>query len=174
MTDRRVLSAVTLTVLVALLVVGGFLGWRSLSAPLPDPTADAAGSGSDKKSPSCGGFERGDMVQSKDVTVSVFNAGTRSGLAGQTQQQLAARGFIPGDTGNAPDNLSKVRVVRVLAPSKKNPAAKLVARQFGKNTLIQASDRELGPGVEVVVGNDFKGLKKAPRQIKAAAPGASC
>lgn len=167
MANRRTLTAVTLTVLVALLVVGAYFGWRALVTPLdddPDRTP-AAGDG-------CA-VARGDTVRTRDVTVSVYNAGTRAGLAGQTQDELVARGFIPGDLGNAPDDLSSVRVVRVLAETRRDPAARLVAIQFGKGTRVQAAP-DLGSGVEVVVGDRFKGLEKAPRRIRADAPGSGC
>jgi hypothetical protein len=166
--NRRTLTAVTLTVLVALLVAGAFIGWRALLAPLDEsegtPTADSG---------CADGVARGDTVRTRDVTVSVYNAGTRAGLAGQTQDELVARGFIPGDLGNAPDDLSSVRVVRVLAETRRDPAARLVALQFGRGTRVQASP-DLGSGVEVVVGDKFKGLDKAPRKIRADAPGSGC
>ncbi len=167
MAKRRTLTAVTLTVLVALLATGAFVGWRALFAPVPDvPTA---GTGAAEECQ----VSRGDTVRTRDVTVSVYNAGSRSGLAGQTQDELVARGFIPGDIGNAPDDLSGVRFVRVLAETRRDPAARLVALQFGKKTRVQAAP-DLGSGVEVIVGDRFKGLVKAPRKIRADAPGSSC
>jgi hypothetical protein len=169
--SRRLLSAVTITVLLLVLVLGAVIGWQALSAPLPGSDEPAAST----PSPDCDpGLSKGDLVHASDVTVSVFNAGTRSGLAGQTQEQLTARGFIAGDVGNAPGTLAGVRFVRVLADTTTDPAAKLVARQFGRHTLIQKEDDDLGPGVEVVVGDRFVGLVKAPRQLKAAASGSGC
>jgi hypothetical protein len=38
---------------------------------------------------------------------------------------------------------------------------------------VQAA-QDLGSGVEVVVGDKFKGLAKAPRKIRADAPGSGC
>jgi hypothetical protein len=166
---RRTLTAVTLTVLVALLAVGAFIGWRALFSPLESESE--AGSGTDQ---GCAdGVARGDTVRTRDVTVSVYNAGTRAGLAGQTQNELAARGFIPGDLGNAPDDVSSVRFVRVLAETRRDPAARLVALQFGRGTRVQAAP-DLGSGVEVIVGDRFGGLVKAPRKIRADAPGSGC
>jgi hypothetical protein len=167
--NRRTLTAITLTALIALLAAGAFIGWRALFSPLADETGAEPGS-----APGCSdGVARGDTVRTRDVTVSVYNAGTRAGLAAQTQEELAARGFIPGDLGNAPDDLSSVRVVRVLAETRRDPAARLVALQFGRGTRVQAS-ADLGSGVEVVVGDRFKGLDKAPRKIRADAPGSGC
>ena len=169
MTSQRTLSAVTMTVLVALLVVGAVVGWRALSAPTPGSEEEPVATG-----PSCeDGLAKGEVVHSGDVTVSVYNAGSRSGLAGQTQDQLLARGFIPGDIANAPEEFADVRFVRILSRSKSDPAARLVALQFGANTAIQVAP-DLGPGVEVVVGNDFVGLVDAPRRLKAKARGSGC
>ena len=169
MATRRTLTAVTLCVLIGLLVAGAYVGWRALLAPVDgsdDPTAQGG--------PTCAdGVRRGDTVRTRDVTVSVYNAGTRAGLAGQTQDELVARGFIPGDLGNAPDDLLGVRFVRVTAETRRDPAARLVALQFGRRTPVQAAP-DLGPGVEVVVGDRFDGLVKAPRRIRATARGSGC
>jgi hypothetical protein len=108
------------------------------------------------------------------VTVSVFNAGGRSGLADQTLGELTARGFIAGEIGNAPRDVSDVKFVRVLAPKRNDPAALLVARQFGPQTLVQPRAEDLGRGVDVIVGDKFAGLVKAPRKIKARAAGSGC
>lgn len=167
--DRRSLSALTMTVLTALLVVGAVFGAKALFAPLPgsddDETATAAPCEPD--------LAKGELVRAKDVTVSVYNAGDRSGLADQTRGELVARGFLPGDIGNAPASM-EVRFVRILAPRKDDPAARLVALQFGRNTLVQASDLDLGPGVAVLVGDAFAGLRNAPSEIRAKAPGSGC
>lgn len=160
----------TIIVLIGLLAAGAYIGWRSLAAPLP-------GDDEPKRAerPRCNdGVARGDVVTPGDVTVSVYNAGSRSGLADQTRSELAARGFIPGDVGNAPTDLEGVRFVRVLAPNEKSPTARLVALQFGANTLVQPVKEDLGPGVEVIVGDDFDGLVDAPSKVKARRGGTGC
>ncbi len=172
MTNRRaVITAVTLSVLVALLLVGAYLGWRALSAPVPerpDPVAEPTG-------PRCVEvIKKGDVVRAKQVKVSVFNAGNLSGLAGRTQERLTVRGFLPGKVGNAPDRYEGVRFVRVLGPRKNDPAAMLVARQFGAKTKVLVSRRNLGPGVDVVIGDEFPGVVKAPRKLVAKVAGSGC
>jgi hypothetical protein len=164
------MTATTMVVLLLILLVGAFIGWRALSAPFP-----GSGDSTSSVNQQCvKGLKRGQVVHSDEVTVSVYNAGTRSGLAGTTLQQLLSRDFIPGDVGNAPGNLSGVHFVRVLSPTKTDPAARLVARQFGLHTAVQVSHTDLGPGVEVIVGDRFVGLKKAPKQLKARASGSGC
>ena len=98
------------------------------------------------------------------MQVSVFNGGTRSGLADETLAQLRERGFTPGDTGNAPSG-TEVKRVRVLHHERNDLAATLVARQFGRSTKVVVTDTDLGPGVDVVVGNKFDKLAKARRVI---------
>ena len=170
MVSRKAISAVTILVLIGLLVAGAYYGWQSISAPLPgDDEPDRA------ERPRCEeGISRGDVVQTKDVTVSVYNAGSRSGLADQTRSELVARGFIPGDVGNAPAELEEVRFVRVLAPKANDPTARLVAMQFGANTYIEPVEQDLGPGVDVIVGDDFIGLVEARSKIKARRNGSGC
>jgi hypothetical protein len=171
MVSRRVISAVTMVVLLGLLVVGAYVGWRAVSAPFDEEQSTTATEPSHRCNAN---VSRGDVVRPDEVTVSVFNAGTRSGLAGQTMAELEARGFIPGDLGNAPDALQDVRFVRILAPSKRDPTARLVALQFGPQTFIQPVKKNLGRGVDVIVGNDFVGLVDAPSKIKARASGSGC
>lgn len=167
MFNRHVLTAVTLTVLLVLVGVGAFVGWRTISAPVEEEGEQAA--------PTCvAGVKRGQKLKSSEVTVSVFNAGNRPGLAARTRTELTGRGFLRGEVGNASGSLSRVRFVRVLAPNRRDPAALLVARQFGPRTFVQATKRNLGPGVDVVVGDDFVGLVKAKRSITARAAGSGC
>ncbi len=173
MRDRRLLSAVTLAVLSAILVLGAVVGFRSLFAPLPGAADEseeapvAAGECKDE-------LRAGKPVRAEQVTVSVYNAGDQAGLAGTTRDQLVARGFLPGEVGNAPEDYP-VQFVRVLAPRKKDPAALLVALQFGPETFVQVTDDDLGPGVDVIVGSDFPGFADdAPTQIEAPGDGSGC
>ncbi len=167
---RHLLTAVTMLVLVALVAVGGYYGYKALFAPVGDDTVTASPGGRGCEA----GLRKGETVRTRDVTVTVLNAGSRSGLASQVQEQLVGRGFLAGTTDNAPDGTA-VRFVRVLAPSRKDPAAQLVAVQFGTGTYIQRSGDDLGPGVDVIVGDRYRGLAKdAPRRLRATAAGSGC
>ena len=167
---RTGLAGITFLVLFSILGLGAFFGWRAVSGPVEGLAEDTPSEG-----PTCReGLAAGDVVRTGDVTVSVFNAGNRSGLADQTLGELTARGFLAGEVGNAPGAVGDVKFVRVLAPSRVDPAALLVAKQFGPQTLVQPTTEDLGPGVDVIVGDKFAGLVKAPRQVKAQAAGSGC
>ena len=164
---RHLLTAVTLLVLVALVALGGYYGYRAVFSPIEDDVTATPGG--------CeGGLAKGETVRTRDVTVTVLNAGSRNGLAGEVQERLVRRGFLAGTTDNAPDGTA-VRVVRVLAPSRKDPAARLVAVQFGRRTAVERSRDDLGPGVDVMVGDRFRGLApEAPRRLRATVAGSGC
>jgi hypothetical protein len=158
---RQIVSAVTMLVLVGILVLGAVWGWRSLFAELPGTEATA-----EEPTEECTieEVDAGEKLRSKQVRVSVFNAGTRAGLAGQTLDALLNRGFLPGDIGNAPPDLN-VRRAQVWSSVEGDPAARLVARQFGKNVKVRYVEDPPGTGVNVVVGDGFDGLRKAPRAM---------
>lgn len=158
--NRRLSTAVTLSVLVGLLVVGAVVGMQALFAPIGDNTDITL-------SPTCTPtlVEAGRRIRTEDVTISVFNASDRSGLAGDTLDKLARRGFLVGEVGNAPDD-ADVAVVQVWTTTEDDAAARLVARQFGRGTVVKQAE-DLGTGIDVVVGQRFKGLVAgAPRSIK--------
>jgi hypothetical protein len=159
---RRITTGITLIVLVGILILGGTWGWKSLFAEVQggslfpsDPT------------PSCmpEKVKAGAKIRSRDVRVSVFNATSRTGLAGETMRALRKRGFRPGDIGNAPSDV-KPRKVQVWSTIEDDPAARLVARQFGKNVKVRYADEDLGIGVEVIVGRRYEHLVKAPRSLR--------
>jgi hypothetical protein len=158
---RQITSAVTMLVLVGILVLGAVWGWRSLFAELPGTEATA-----EEPAEECTVEEvdAGEKLRSKQVRVSVFNAGSRAGLAGQTLDALLNRGFLAGEIGNAPADLD-VRRVQVWSGVEEDPAARLVARQFGKKVKVRFVEDPPGTGVNVVVGDGFNGLSKAPRAI---------
>ena len=170
MQRRHLTTAVTLLVLVGILVLGVLVGTKSLFAPLPENGGAVA-----TPSPTCSPkvVKKGQRIRSTQVQVSVFNGGSRAGLADETSQLLKARGFAVGKVGNAPSD-AKVRRVRVLTTEKNDMAAQLVARQFGRATKVTLSKTDLGPGIDVLVGNDFEDLARAKRVIVAKKSSSVC
>jgi hypothetical protein len=164
---RRLTTAVTLVVLLIVLAGMAAYGFRQLTAPLPDgPSAD----------PTCSGVEKQVQAYLKrgDVQVSVFNAGTRGGLAGTTLEKVEEAGFRAGNAGNAPRS-AEVRRAVVWTTKADDPAAQLVSQAFGRRIRIEVTDTDLGPGIDVLVGDKFEGLNpKAPKRIKLADPVETC
>ncbi|HYO39091.1 MAG TPA: LytR C-terminal domain-containing protein [Nocardioidaceae bacterium] len=156
MRGRHLSSGITLLVLTGILVAGALYGVKSLFAPIPDSTSTA-------DSPRCvqTSVKKGQRLTSRQVTVSVYNAGNRAGLADQTLASLTRRGFRPGAVGNAPED-SRVRVAQVWTTGADETAARLVAQQFGRGVAVRRVRTDLGPGIDVVVGNGFRRLVRAP------------
>jgi hypothetical protein len=167
---RHLTTVVTLLVMVGILVLGAMIGVKSLFAPLPgddDPSATPSPSCSDKV------VKKGQRIRSGQIQVSIFNGGTRAGLADQTMRALTRRGFKEGAIGNAPET-TKVKRVRVYTTETNDMGARLVARQFGRETKVVITDVDLGPGIDVIVGNGFEKLVKAKRVIVARRSSSVC
>jgi hypothetical protein len=157
-------TPITLAVLLVVLLGAAFYGWRTIVSPAQDDDEDPATS-NQARCDETETFERGQVIHSKDIVVNVYNAGTISGLAGETLDALASRGFEPGKADNAPAGVSAENVT-VIAADKRSPAARLVASQF-KGDVRVVKGEDIAPGVDVVVGNDFKKVdQKAKKTYK--------
>lgn len=113
-------------------------------------------------------------IKRNDVTVSVYNSGKRKGLATSVLTKLERGGFRPGAVGNAPAELA-TDVAVVYAEDTSSTSAKLVAAAFGPDTQIVVQDQDMGPGINVVVGDQFKRLDPAaPRELELPEPIITC
>lgn len=167
MSGRRITTAVTLVVLFVVLCGMAVYGFNQFTAPFP-------GRPSEKKT--CSDVEKQvqGYLQRSEVQVSVFNTGTRAGLAGATLDRIEEAGFRAGNAGNAPKG-TQVRRAVVWTTKPDDPAAALVAQALGKRTPVEVTDVDLGPGIDVLVGNRFRELDRgAARRIKLAAPVETC
>jgi LytR cell envelope-related transcriptional attenuator len=166
---RHLTTAVTMLVLLVILVVAAVLGVRSLFAPVPSDKPSATAS------PTCVNkvVRKGQRIRAAQVQVSVYNAGTRSGLADETMRSLTKRGFKRGSVGNAPEG-SKVKVAQVWSVQRNDAAARLVAHQLGPAIKVFTKRSDLGPGVDVLVGDRFTRLAKAKRVIVAKRASSVC
>jgi hypothetical protein len=166
---RHLTTAVTLLVLLGLLALGLLLGVRSLTAPVPSGKKASTGSSSCNAT----AVRKGQRISTRQVQVSVYNAGSRAGLADETMAALVKRGFKKGAVGNAPSGTG-VKKAQVWTTRRNDASARLVALQLGKKIKVHFKDTDLGPGIDVVVGDNFRKLVKAASSVKAKQPVSVC
>ncbi|WP_310433804.1 LytR C-terminal domain-containing protein [Streptomyces sp. 3330] len=168
-------------VVVACGAVLGVAGWGTLQ--LIDVftggggTATAAGTGCSTKatkaspaaSASAAALASGTAPKPAQITVNVFNATTRSGLAKTTADELRKRGFKIGEVGNA-DKLydKKVTGTGILL----GPAASLNTSLPVLATQLTTAERRTdaarkGTAVDLIIGNQFKALTSPTASVKA-------
>jgi LytR cell envelope-related transcriptional attenuator len=152
----HVKTLLTLGVLAVLLLVGVSWGWSSLTKPFPHKATPRACYPTD--------YQPGDRISAPKVTVSVFNASERGGLAERTMGAFVDQGFGEGNVGNAPKN-TVVHYAQIWAADRQDPAVQLVASRLGPDAAIVAKKHK-GPGVVVVVGPLFQKLVPGRSSVK--------
>ena len=157
-------TATTISVLGLLLVVGAVWGWSAVTDPLPEKVSTAVCV--DRT------VAEGDRVFPQDVTVSVYNAGNREGLAGRVMQELTDAGFHEGSSGNAAPTV-RVPVVQIWTLEPASPAVRLVASRLGRGVDVQRRE-PVGHGVTVVVGDGFTELREGRKAVVARADATIC
>jgi hypothetical protein len=134
------------------LVFATVVGWKAVMAPMPGLSA----------SESCHIEDLEQTMRIGDVQVSVYNASTEAGLAGEYMTALTDRGFREGSLGNTE---ADVRTVEIRSSTQDSPEARLVAKQFGRDVEAIYSDTDLGPGVDVILGNRVQRLRRVVKEI---------
>ncbi|MFE7644721.1 LytR C-terminal domain-containing protein [Streptomyces phaeoluteigriseus] len=103
------------------------------------------------------------------ITVNVFNATTRSGLAKTTADELKKRGFRIGEVGNAgPQYDKKVTGTGVLLgpASSLNTSLPVLATQL--TTAERRTDAaHKGTAIDLIIGNGFRTLTGLPEATRA-------
>ncbi|MCX4699590.1 LytR C-terminal domain-containing protein [Streptomyces sp. NBC_01373] len=173
--------------LVASVAALGLVGWGTLQlidvftgggkkAAAAGSKADCATRATPSASASAGGAA---AVRPSQITVNVFNATPRSGLAKKTADELKKRGFKIGDVGNASkDYDKKVKGTGVLLgpASSLNTSLPVLATQLSTAERRTDAARK-GTELDLVIGNAFKDLNSkadADRALaKLAAPQAT-
>lgn len=169
-------------VVVACGAVLGVAGWGTLQ--LIDVftggggTATAAGTGCSTKatkaspaaSPAAASAAvAGAAPKPAQITVNVFNATTRSGLAKTTADELKKRGFRIGEVGNATKQYDKkvTGTGILLGPaSSLNTSLPVLATQL--TTAERRTDAaRAGTTVDLIIGNQFKALTSPAASVKA-------
>jgi hypothetical protein len=109
------------------------------------------------------------LPKPEDVTVNVYNATTRSGLAKKTADSLASRGFDIGSFGNAdPAYDRKVRqAALLLAGPDGQAAARTVGAQFAGTAAFRTDPKRTGTTVDLMIGNTFTKVNGAAAVQKA-------
>jgi cytoskeletal protein RodZ len=157
-------TPITLSVLVVVLVGAAYYGWQAVIAP-PEgnttavtPTEPTKPTKPTKPTPTCKKVTerpKTQRVDSKDVLVNVYNAGSISGLATETLTTLEGKDFRGGVAEDAPAGATATNVT-ILTKDRSAPEVRLVALQF--NGKITYSDGDVGPGVDIVVGDQFESI----------------
>lgn len=153
-------GAVTLTVLAVLFVVGVVAGFRLVTSPIPKLELESEGS-----EPICRDvtLKPGSTLSTEQVTVDVYNAGSVSGLASQTQRRLGRYGYQRGVIGNADDLDVGARNVTIVAKNPNGAMAKLVKGQFRGNVRVEKGEVSEDTSIAVVIGEKFAGLDRKAR-----------
>ena len=157
-------TAITISVLGLVLVVAAVWGWSAATDPLPDKVDTATCV--DRT------VAEGEKVHPPDVTVSVYNAGSREGLAGRVMQELTDAGFHEGNSGNAAPTV-RVPVVQIWTLEPKDPDVLLVASRLGDDVDIQRRE-PVGFGVTVVVGDGFTKVRDGRKAVVARTDATIC
>ena len=157
-------TAITISVLGLVLVVAAVWGWSAATDPLPDKVDTAICV--DRT------VAEGDKVFPQDVTVSVYNAGNRVGLAGRVMQELTDAGFHEGTSGNAAPTV-RVPVAQVWTLEPQDPDVLLVASRLGDDVDVLRRE-PVGFGVTVVVGDGFTEVQDGRKAVVASADATIC
>ena len=146
----------TIFAAVVLFGVGLFVGFKLLTASAD--TFDEAPTCEDRT------VAEGEKLTSNLVTVNVYNASQRAGLANRVGINLQRRGFLAGTVANSTSEV-KPGGVAILTDDRDDPRVKLVAEQFGDVEFAEP-DINAPEGVTVIVGDDYQDLVDAPREIE--------
>ena len=145
----------TLTLLgsAAVFIIGLVAGFQMLIAKPSQPAA----------APTCESrtVAAGDKLTSNLVTVNIFNASKKSGLANRVNINLQRNGFLGGQIGNS-SSAAKAAPVTILTNDRNDPRVELVAAQFKNRVAYAVPDITVKEGVVVVIGDNFRDLKDKP------------
>lgn len=145
------MRVLTLTVAAAVFLIGGVVGFRLLTSSTDTVTQTAATCKNEV-------ITAGNPIDSNVITVNVFNASSRSGLANRALIELQANGFRGGQIGNS-ESATAPRRVAILTDTPDDPRVALVAAQFKDKVEFAAPDIPVEDGIIVVVGDRYRGLK---------------
>nr|WP_179419435.1 LytR C-terminal domain-containing protein [Streptomyces sp. TLI_235] len=177
--SRKVLAALGVLLALSLVALGGvqlvdiFRGRHASAQACPTPgtsgkplAAPASDAASGAASPAPGATSTA-VPQPQAVTVNVYNATDKSGMAARTAEELKKRGFTIGQVGNAPAALDKKvpGTVQVISGPAGLGAATLLGSQVA--SAGKTADTRTDATVDFVIGDSFAALLD-PTQAAAA------
>jgi hypothetical protein len=155
-----------MVVLLGVLFGAAYYGWQTIVDPDGGNTDTASNGPRGTPCKHKVTIKKGARIQTGDVRVNVYNTGTRSGLAGETLDELVQNGFHRGVADNAPGNLSTRNATVLLVHGKAVPQVQLVRKQF-IGTVTVHKGPALAPGVDILVGDAFRGVRAAaPKSVR--------
>lgn len=173
--SRKVIAALAGLLALALIALGGvqlydiFSGRdkhtsaQACASPsgkaLAAPTAGATpGTPAASGAPAAPGGDPHTIPQATAVTVNIYNATTKAGLAGRTAEEFKKRGFVIGKVGNAPAELDKKvpGTAQVIAGPSGAGAGTLVGSQIAGATVT--ADARTDASVDFVIGDSYNAL----------------
>ena len=160
----RTRSAVTLAILAVIFVIGVAWAWSTVTDPFPEKEEQPACSDSS--------YAAGDRITPGNVLVNVFNASGTDGLASETMQALVRKGFAEGAISNTAADTGKSGVL-IWSTDPDGAGARLLQTYFGKDAEI-VDQTTADPGITVVVGEGFPGIKDGKTGLKAKDAGVVC
>ena len=162
--------------LIAALVVLGLFGWGALQLfhVFRGDDKDTKANASPQNRPTCAAAPTPSLgkpvvlPQPSGVTLNVFNATARGGLAKSTADQLAGRGFKVARFANAPDSYNaKIPQAALLVAG---PAGEAAAREAGTQvagSTVRIDPKRKGSTVDLMIGNAFGKLATPTEAAKA-------
>jgi len=108
------------------------------------------------------------VVAPRAVTVNVYNATERRGLAGTVATQLRKRGFHVKKVDNDPLDRRVTGLAEVRSSAAGADASRTVAAQVG--TVVAVPDQRADATVDLVLGSAFRGLRPAADAAAALTP----
>ncbi|MFE4974710.1 LytR C-terminal domain-containing protein [Kitasatospora sp. NPDC056651] len=167
--SRKVIAALAGLLALALVGLGGVQLYDIFTGKDKNASAQACATPSGKplaaptpgETPGAPAAAQGDphaIPQPTAVTVNVYNATTKGGLAGRTAEELKKRGFVIGKVGNAPAELDKKvpGTAQVIAGPTGAGAGTLVGSQIAGATVT--ADARTDTSVDFVIGDSYNAL----------------
>ncbi|MFJ5955864.1 LytR C-terminal domain-containing protein [Paenarthrobacter sp. NPDC092416] len=146
---RRLFHGIVLVLLVGVIAAGAVGAWAIMNGLIKIPTAIAS-----KAPTSLCPTTTFDYLPNDQVTLNVFNATSRGGLARTIADQFTARGFKVGSVDNSDTGYSGIGIV--ISGVKGEAAAFNVQRNLAGTDYFQ--DNREDASVDVVLTPGFEGL----------------